>query len=430
MPAEHMRERTSSCGLSWLEVAKGNVLPEQDIIRITEFLGGSSPGDLCHLPWRGNIDATLRDRVVERITIAGSDGAGLSLSPGSGSGNAAELLASVEAIYLCEQLLEGTTIPFVLMVVFARSDDYKPLGDQPRLICRVDDLAQVIGPLQIDGRAGTVWRNGRTDRASGIRRFEKGDFVLDEVLVGQIISDSVDFLVGDVGERLRGWKVPAKRGIILHGPPGNGKTVLTRLVAHRALEAGLSVSIIEYRPPTSAFNFGPTLSDLLLDTRSRSPSLIIFEDIDMHCGSRTGTTNALSTREPLPLSQLTDFLDGVEPTDGYVLLATTNVLSELDPALRRTGRLDVVYEIGPPNLDTRQRVLEKLLGNGPSPVPDTEAAAAILNGASMSDVAEAARRHLLSLAERPETNSLASLERAAQDVAGERALLVDAKGDA
>ncbi len=429
MSRDKVSERTSLCGLSWLEVAKGNALPQQDIIRIVEFLGGSQPGDLCHLPWRGNVNATLRDRVLERIAIAGLDGAGVSLTPGRGKSSAAELLASGDAIYLCELAIEGGTIPFVLMMIAIRGEEYKALGDQPRLICRVDDLAQVLEVLEVDGRVGTVWRNGRAEPASGIRNFNAANFVFDDDRVSQLISDSVDFLVGEVGERLRRWGVPAKRGIILHGSPGNGKTVLTRLVANRALEANLSVSIIEYRPSRSLFDLGPSLLDLLWDARSRSPSLIIFEDIDMHCGSRAEVPNGLPNTGRPPLPQLTDFLDGVEPTDGYVLLATTNRLVDLDPAVRRTGRLDGVYEVGPPDLQTRQRVLTKLLERGPSPVPDTETAAAILNGQSMSDVAEAARRHLRSLAENPDADSDASLERAARDVAAERQRAADSDAD-
>jgi SpoVK/Ycf46/Vps4 family AAA+-type ATPase len=134
--------------------------------------------------------------------------------------------------------------------------------------------------------------------------------------------------------------VPWKRGILLTGPPGNGKSHLIRAILNR-----LSVPRLIVR------NFGDDADDVqeVFDkVREMSPCVLVLEDID-------------SLIRPNLLSVVLNSLDGTEPLNGVLVIATTNHPEKLDPAIRnRPSRFDRLIEFGPPNEELRGLLLRKL----------------------------------------------------------------------
>ncbi|KAK7689982.1 hypothetical protein QCA50_006623 [Cerrena zonata] len=156
-----------------------------------------------------------------------------------------------------------------------------------------------------------------------------------------------------------GLKPP--RGLLLHGPPGTGKTHLARAIAASTKSSVLIVN----GPELSSAYHGETeskLRDVFADARARSPCIVVLDEVDALCPRREeGPGGEVEKRV---VAQLLTILDGVEDEDGkdrVVVVATTNRPNAIDPALRRPGRFDREIEIGIPDAQARYDILNVLL---------------------------------------------------------------------
>jgi mitochondrial chaperone BCS1 len=134
--------------------------------------------------------------------------------------------------------------------------------------------------------------------------------------------------------------IPYRRGYLLHGPPGNGKS---SLVAALAGEAGLNVCVLNLATPDLSDD---RLSALLANLPRRA--LLLLEDIDAVFKGREPRTASVR----LSFNGLLNALDGVAAGEGRLTFMTTNHLSDLDPALIRPGRADRHLYLG--NATTEQ----------------------------------------------------------------------------
>ncbi|MEM7813205.1 MAG: AAA family ATPase [Planctomycetota bacterium] len=160
-----------------------------------------------------------------------------------------------------------------------------------------------------------------------------------------------------------------RRGWLLYGPPGNGKTALSRAVAE---ELDLPVYVYDLASLKNR-EFSDAWGEMLAD----APCMALLEDIDAVFDGRTNIAvgGKHGARDVgLTFDCLLNELDGVRRADGLLLVVTTNHPEKLDPALgvpdesgrsSRPGRIDRAIEIGPPDADARAAIVRRVLPDEP-----------------------------------------------------------------
>jgi hypothetical protein len=201
--------------------------------------------------------------------------------------------------------------------------------------------------------------------------------VLDSEVTRLVKDDFTFFLQREAW--FRKCRLPFRRGYLLYGPPGNGKTSVVRVLAsHPGIRAfSLDFSNEELR--------NDALTELFEAASHWAPSLIIFEDLERLYGNEDEGQN----RTRITLQHLLNCLDGLGSKDGVIVVATANHPERLDPAiLRRPGRFDRVVPLQPPSPDLRREYLSKTTAGSLEP-DDALTAANQSDGFSFAQLREA-----------------------------------------
>jgi cell division protease FtsH len=166
------------------------------------------------------------------------------------------------------------------------------------------------------------------------------------------LIEVVDFLRDPKPYSRLGAKVP--RGVMLHGPPGTGKTLLAKAVAHESGAEFFSQSASSFVEMFAGLG-AARIRRLFNEARKHAPAVIFIDELDA-VGARRGSDNN-SEREQT-LNQLLVEMDGFASADQIVVMAASNLLEKLDPALLRPGRFDRQVFVSPPDVHGRRKILE------------------------------------------------------------------------
>lgn len=152
------------------------------------------------------------------------------------------------------------------------------------------------------------------------------------------------------------------RGIILDGPPGTGKTLLGRAVAGEADAHFISCSGSDFNSMYVGVS-GMKIKSFFAKARRNAPCVVFIDEIDAIGGKRLEEGSAVAREMGSTLNQLLVQMDGFEPNNGVIVIAATNRIELLDPALLRSGRFDRKIHVQLPTLSEREDIL-RIHGSG------------------------------------------------------------------
>lgn len=150
--------------------------------------------------------------------------------------------------------------------------------------------------------------------------------------------------------------VEPPKGVLLYGPPGTGKTLLARAVAG---EAGVTfISLVASELVNKYIGEGARLvREVFRLARSKAPSIVFIDEIDAIAARRLDVGTSGEREVQRTMLQLLAELDGFNPLERVKVIAATNRLDILDPALLRPGRFDRIIELQLPDTQARLEIL-------------------------------------------------------------------------
>ena len=169
------------------------------------------------------------------------------------------------------------------------------------------------------------------------------------------LEEVVDFLKNPQKYTSVGARIP--KGLLLVGPPGTGKTLLAKAVAGEAGVPFFSISGSDFVEMFVGVG-ASRVRDLFEEAKKNSPCIVFIDEIDAVARRRgTGMGGGHDEREQT-LNQLLVEMDGFGVNEGIIVMAATNLVDILDPAILRPGRFDRKVAVGRPDVKGREEILK------------------------------------------------------------------------
>jgi transitional endoplasmic reticulum ATPase len=155
-------------------------------------------------------------------------------------------------------------------------------------------------------------------------------------------------------ELFRRLGIDPPKGVLLHGPPGTGKTMIAKAVA---TETNAHFKVIN-GPEIISKYYGESekqLREIFDEAADNAPAIVFIDEIDSICPKREEVSGEVERRV---VAQMLTLMDGMQGRDNVVVIGATNRRDALDPALRRPGRFDREIEIGVPDREGRSEIMD------------------------------------------------------------------------
>lgn len=176
------------------------------------------------------------------------------------------------------------------------------------------------------------------------------------------MAEIVDFLKNPKKYNDMGARIP--KGVLLEGPPGTGKTLLAKAVAGEAGVPFFSISGSDFVEMFVGVG-ASRVRDLFDDAKKNAPCIVFIDEIDAVARKRGSGLGGGHDEREQTLNQMLVEMDGFNANEGIIVLAATNRVDILDPAILRPGRFDRKVMVGRPDVKGREEILKVHVRNKP-----------------------------------------------------------------
>jgi transitional endoplasmic reticulum ATPase len=227
-----------------------------------------------------------------------------------------------------------------------RSADFKVVSTTPGGAVVMNPTTELEVAQSKKGKGGS---DSKTETSRPLTYEEIGGLKRELHRIREIVELPLRY--PEVFERLG---IDPPKGVLLHGPPGCGKTLIARAVAHETDAKFFAINgpeiIHKFYGESEAH-----LRKIFDEAAKQAPSIIFIDEIDAIAPQRERVVGDVEKRV---VAQLLGLLDGLDRRQNVIVLAATNLPNALDPALRRPGRFDREIAISIPDRDGRREILE------------------------------------------------------------------------